>query len=153
MELTISQISEATGLSADTLRYYEKEGILKAKRKENGYRYYDENDLTDLKYLIVMKYAGFTLAEIKSLEMPDPKTISPGTYPTEDCIIAIKNLINAKIAELKRAIKNYQKITKLLGASLSIIECPGAIPEKSNAMDEYIDQIFRDIQKGEFIKP
>ena len=54
MELSISQISEATGLSADTLRYYEKEGILQAKRKENGYRYYDDNDLTDLKYLIVM---------------------------------------------------------------------------------------------------
>jgi len=153
MELTISQISEATGLSADTLRYYEKEGILKAKRKENGYRYYDENDLTDLKYLIVMKYAGFTLAEIKSLEMPDPNAFGPEADSLEDCTAAVKNLINAKMAELKRAIKNYQKITKLLEASLSIIECPGAIPEKSNAMDEYIGQIFDDIKKGEFIKP
>jgi MerR family Zn(II)-responsive transcriptional regulator of zntA len=153
MELSISQISEETGLSADTLRYYEKEGILVAKRKENGYRYYDESDLTDLKYLIVMKYAGFTLAEIKSLEITDPITNSSAEGSTEDCATAIKNLITAKISELKLAIKNYQKIAKLLEASLSIVECPESIPEKSKAMDEYIGQIFNDIQKGEFIKP
>ena len=158
MELSISQISEVTGLSADTLRYYEKEGILSAKRRENGYRYYDEKDITDLKYLVVMKYAGFSLAEIKNIATIDPESISPGTGPNEDCVAVVKNLIDKKITELKMAICNYQRIVELLNASLSIVDCPEAISQEeirknSNALDEYIGQIFEDIRKGEFIKP
>jgi MerR family Zn(II)-responsive transcriptional regulator of zntA len=152
MELSISQISETTGLSADTLRYYEKEGILKTKRRENGYRYYDEKDVTDLKYLIVMKYAGFTLAEIKSLEMTSPGANCTGTEPNEDCVTAVRTLINSKITELQLAVKNYQKIINLLEASLSIADCPESIGEKSQVLDDFIGQIFEDIQKGEFIK-
>ena len=158
MELTISQISKTTGLSADTLRYYEKEGILSAKRRENGYRYYDEKDITDLKYLVVMKYAGFSLAEIKNIEMISPDSISPGTDPNEDCVTIVKNIINKKVTELKLAIRNYQKIVELLEASLSIMDCPEKISpeeirERSAALDEYIGQIFEDIRKGEFIRP
>ena len=52
MGFTIKQAQEITGLSADTLRYYEKESIISAGRGDNGYRYYDELDIGLLKYIV-----------------------------------------------------------------------------------------------------
>ena len=67
MDFTVKQIAELTGVTADTLRYYDKEGIVSPKRHENGYRYYDEKDVKALKYLVVLKYAQFSLAEVRSM--------------------------------------------------------------------------------------
>jgi MerR family Zn(II)-responsive transcriptional regulator of zntA len=146
MNYSLKQITEITGLSADTLRYYEKEGIVSTKRQNNGYRFFNENDVTILKYIVVMKYAGFSLVDVKKIaRLVD---FEPG----EDCETTIRNLIDTKAAELKSAIRNYQKIIKLLEQSLSIVSCTGALEGNQKAMDEFIGQIFADIQKGEFIK-
>jgi MerR family Zn(II)-responsive transcriptional regulator of zntA len=147
MDLTLKKITEITGLSADTLRYYEKEGIVFTKRQENGYRYYDESDVTVLKYIVVMKYAGFSLSEIKSIV----KLF--GREPSEECSGIVKNLLDTKILELKLAIRNYQKIVKLMEASRPLVYCADAFRENEQAMNEFISQIFDDIQKGEFLKP
>lgn len=40
----IQEFAALTGLSADTLRYYEKEGLLAPARDANGYRIYSERD-------------------------------------------------------------------------------------------------------------
>lgn len=40
----IGEMAEMTGLTRDTLRFYEKKGVIAAKRRENGYRYYTEQD-------------------------------------------------------------------------------------------------------------
>ena len=91
MNYTIKKITELTGLSADTLRYYEKEGIVLTKRRENGYRYYDDNDISILKYIVVMKYAGFSLAEIKSIAMMF------GLEPSEECAQTVKSLLESRL--------------------------------------------------------
>jgi DNA-binding transcriptional MerR regulator len=62
---TIKQVSERLHMPKDTLRYYDKLGLVCPKRSENGYRYYTGQDLLDLQYAEVMKFSGFTLAEIK----------------------------------------------------------------------------------------
>lgn len=41
-EYLIGDMSEIVGISRDTLRFYEKKGIIKSRKKENGYRYYLE---------------------------------------------------------------------------------------------------------------
>jgi len=145
MNYTIKQTTEIIGLPADTLRYYEKEGLVLTKRRENGYRYYDEKDISVLKYIVVMKYAGFSLAEIKSIAMMF------GLEPSEECGQIVKTLLESKIDELGRSIRNYQKIVKLMEASLPMVSCEGAFMENEKALDDFIGQIFNDIRKGEFI--
>lgn len=44
-EYQIGDVSKIVGLSCDALRFYEKKGIIKAKKKENGYRCYSQEDL------------------------------------------------------------------------------------------------------------
>jgi len=64
----ISDVSKETGLTADTLRYYEKSGLLKnIKRSASGIRLYSQADLSRLRFIQRAKTMNFTLAEISQL--------------------------------------------------------------------------------------
>lgn len=67
MKYTISALSRKTGLSIHTLRYYEKEGLLRyVERTESGRRMYDEASMGCLLGVLCMKQAGMTLPQIKA---------------------------------------------------------------------------------------
>jgi DNA-binding transcriptional MerR regulator len=143
MELTIRKAAELTGLSADTLRYYEKEGMISPKRHENGYRYYDENDIAALKNIVVMKYAHFTLAEMKSIEELYKYN------PNSECNMIARQILTTKINGLKQAVNNYQKIIKLMEALLPMVENIDAYLKNESRIDAYLDQIFNDIKTND----
>ncbi|MET3851053.1 MerR family transcriptional regulator [Paenibacillus sp. OAE614] len=64
---TIKQAAEFTGLSEDTIRYYEKIGLLPyADRKANGHRMYSKHQLEGMIFLTRLKSTGMTLEEMKS---------------------------------------------------------------------------------------
>ena len=65
--MKIAELEKKVGLSRDTLRYYEKIGILTPPlRASNGYRYYGKTQLKELAFIERGKAIGFTLAEIHS---------------------------------------------------------------------------------------
>ena len=67
MKYTISALSRKTGLSIHTLRYYEKEGLLRyVERTESGRRVYGEASMGCLLAVLCMKQAGMTLPQIKA---------------------------------------------------------------------------------------
>ena len=54
-----------TGISSDTLRYYEQQGVIPApSRADNRYRQYDDDDIVRLLFIKQAKRCGFTLKEI-----------------------------------------------------------------------------------------
>jgi len=64
----IGEVSKETGLSADTLRYYEKVGLLKnISRASSGIRLYSDADLSCLRFIQRAKTMNFTLDEISRL--------------------------------------------------------------------------------------
>lgn len=63
----IKQFASKYQLSVDTIRFYEKEGILNPKRLVNGYRFYDEQCEKNIKLILVFKELGFSLQEIRTL--------------------------------------------------------------------------------------
>ena len=64
----IGKIAEELGLSADTLRYYEKIGLLpKVARTASGIRQYDDKDISCLKFIQRAQRMNFSLAEIGDL--------------------------------------------------------------------------------------
>ena len=66
--LKISELSEQTGLSAHTLRYYEKHGLINASnRSEAGYRFYNDSDLRRVQFVKTARNTGFSLADIGQL--------------------------------------------------------------------------------------
>lgn len=65
--MLIGELSEKTGLSRDTIRFYEKKGLIeipKKLRRENNYKEYPETVLNKLNLIIKVKELGFTLNEI-----------------------------------------------------------------------------------------
>lgn len=64
--MQIHQFEAASGLGRDTLRYYEKLGLISPPRRlANGYRDYEAHTLQELKFIRKGQSLGFTLAEIK----------------------------------------------------------------------------------------
>lgn len=66
--MQIGALCQSTGMSKDTIRFYEKIGLLvDVKRKANGYKEYSDSHVEQLKLLKHAKELGFTLNEIKEL--------------------------------------------------------------------------------------
>ena len=66
--LKISELSEQTGLSAHTLRYYEKYGLINASnRSEKGYRFYTDSDVRRVQFVKTARNTGFSLSDIGQL--------------------------------------------------------------------------------------
>lgn len=64
-EYSIGQICRLYNLGADSLRYYEKKGVLTPKRKENGYRTYEIEHLFKLNIIKDLRKLGFSINQIK----------------------------------------------------------------------------------------
>jgi DNA-binding transcriptional MerR regulator len=66
MDYTIKQVSEKTGLSIYTLRYYDKEGLLPLiKRSKSGIRKFSDNDIEWLGLICCLKNSGMSIDKIK----------------------------------------------------------------------------------------
>lgn len=66
--LHIGKAAEQTGLSIDTIRFYEKVGLLqKPPRSEGGYRMFGPNEIGDLRFIGKAQELGFSLNEIREL--------------------------------------------------------------------------------------
>src|SRR5688572_16538183 len=66
--LSIGQVAKAAGLGIETIRFYERQGLLaEPRRRSSGYRIYDESAVARLQFIRRAKDLGFTLGEIKSL--------------------------------------------------------------------------------------
>lgn len=66
--LSIGQVAQQAGVGVETVRYYERRGLLEEPvRKPSGYRQYDDQAVAALRFIRRAKELGFTLKEIKSL--------------------------------------------------------------------------------------
>lgn len=66
--LTIGKLAQAGDISADALRYYEREGLVTpASKTDSGYRLYGEDAVRRVRFIQHAQACGFTLAEIREL--------------------------------------------------------------------------------------
>jgi DNA-binding transcriptional MerR regulator len=97
--MQIGELAAATGLSRDTLRFYEKRGLLLSRRLANGYRDYPPEAVQWLCYLRAAQALGFTLAEIETglPLLDDPAAAAP---QLRDALSRKLDDIDARIAGL-----------------------------------------------------
>lgn len=142
MGWTVNQISKLSKISTDSLRYYDKIGIVSPKRGENGYRYYDERDLILLKYITVMKYAQFSLAEIKLI------LNSFGKEPSDDCNKINREILSCKHIELTVKVKNFKTILKLIETALSMIHTKDDYKKNEEKLDKFVLDVYQTLEEG-----
>lgn len=61
----IGEFATLVGLSAPTIRYYENQGLLKAQRTANGRRYFTDQDIKWVKFLLHLKGTGMSINDLK----------------------------------------------------------------------------------------
>ncbi len=142
MERTIKEMSEATGIPADTLRYYDKLGIVSPKRQDNGYRTYNETDFIYLQYVTVMKYANFSLGEIRLIIRSMSMKHSP------ECNRMNRDLVLGKREELTDAIRNYRKIIKFIDMALPMIESDEIHVQSEEELDRFVHSVYLDVKQS-----
>jgi len=66
--LTIGKLAGLAAVSADTLRYYEREGLIAPTTKsDGGYRLYGKDAIVRIRFIRQAQHCGFTLTEIREL--------------------------------------------------------------------------------------
>jgi MerR family Zn(II)-responsive transcriptional regulator of zntA len=113
--MLINELAKITGVSAHTIRYYEKYGLIKGKRKEgvktNNYFHYDEETVEKLELIRDAKSVGFTLNEIKQLLdawFNKKFTIAKKLSILDDKLVSIDEKIK-QLKEVKKLIAHFKK--------------------------------------------
>jgi MerR family mercuric resistance operon transcriptional regulator len=121
--MKIGQLAERVGVSVQTLRYYERRGLLpEPERTESGYRSYDHNAYRRLRFILMAKGLGFTLSEIQ--ELIDLR-VDPATS-VEDVRARAHRKIQItkdKIADLERLLAGLERLVARCDAGGSPHEC------------------------------
>ncbi|ENX12711.1 hypothetical protein F895_03091 [Acinetobacter sp. CIP 64.2] len=103
ISFSIGQLAKKSGVSVDTIRYYEKIGLLdKPKRTAGNYRHYSEQMLSELLFLKHCRELGITLQDIQKL-----KDLS--TNPNQTCT-QVDLLIDQYLAEVSQKIRNLEHL-------------------------------------------
>jgi len=104
----IGEVTEQTGISADTLRYYEKFGLLiNISRNVSGIRQYSDRDISKLKFIKRAQRMNFSLDEIKNLlsMREDPQHAKNSVRQlTADKLVHVENQLN-ELTTLRNELK------------------------------------------------
>lgn len=112
--LTIGRLAAAAGVGIDTVRYYERSGLLPAPaRSASGYRRYGEAELRRLRFIRRAQRLGFTLTEIDELL----------ALSRQRDIAAVRRQAADKLADVDARIRELTRMRAALGALFEA--CPG----------------------------
>lgn len=107
---SIKQISEQIGLSEDTLRYYEKIGLIpKVNRNNLGYRVYSLENKDLLTTILCLKHIGMTLDQIKLY------TKSDSISERYEMLLRYKEKMQDQMAELQKFMEKKLKFMRERG--------------------------------------
>ncbi|SDC13878.1 DNA-binding transcriptional regulator, MerR family [Paenibacillus sp. UNCCL117] len=126
--LTIKETARQTGLSADTIRYYEKIGLLPSpQRKENRHRVYTDDEVATMRLIPCLKKAGLSLDEIKPLLGMTLTGDLTGAPEVSEMMLAHRQKVVQQMESLKQIIDFID--VKLQAGTLAKQE-PCTLPEQ-----------------------
>lgn len=119
--LPIGALSAATGVNIETIRYYEKIGLMPAPpRTEGRQRVYDASHLKRLTFIRRGRELGFSLDQVRELL---------GLVRGHDLTCAdVKTMTDAHVAEIRTKVRDLKKLERVL-TQLSAQCCGDAVPD------------------------
>lgn len=113
--LTIGKVAKQAAINIDTVRFYEREGLLpEAQRSPAGYRLYSAEDVTRLRFIRRAKLLGFSLEEIAEL-----LSLNAGNGTRA----SVKRVAERRLADLDQKLRELTAIRTALGALVT--QCTG----------------------------
>lgn len=118
--LTIGRLAQRAGVGVETIRFYEREGLLApAQRRASGYRQYSDESVSVLRFIRRAKELGFTLKEIKSLLAL--RLDQTATRPQ------VRRAASAKLADIESRIADLQRMHAALRRLIDQCHGTGAL--------------------------
>lgn len=107
----IGQVAQETGISIDTIRFYEKQGLLKrSPRTEGGFRLVGLSDIETLKFVRKAQELGFSLNEIRELLILRSEHVPACSH--------VKELLDQKVIGVEQKITEQQGLERSLKRAL-----------------------------------
>lgn len=115
MSYTIGKLAKSANVGVETVRFYERKGILTQPPKTNGFRYYSDDDAKRIRLVKKMQEIGFTLDEIQEFLVYETcaETKQLIRQKSERKIVEIQQ----KIADLNTALQALEKFVCSCGSS------------------------------------
>ena len=115
--MTIGRLADAAGVGVETVRFYERRGLIQQPPKPNGigFRVYPEETEHRIRFIRQGQELGFSLREIQEL-------LSLRADPAADSA-DVRERATAKLAEVNRKMMELERIRAALGVLISA--CPG----------------------------
>jgi len=105
--LTIGQLAKQTDIGLETIRFYEREGLIaNPPRRPSGYRAYPPETVQRVRFIRTAKELGFSLKEIGEL-------LALRVDPVESCA-HVKTIAEDKITDIEQRIRRLQRMRKTL---------------------------------------
>ena len=105
--LTIGQVAKGAGVGVETVRFYEREGLVPApKRRPSGYRQYPADTVRRIRFVQAAKDLGFTLKEIREL-------LSLRVAVGKSCV-DVRDLAHQKLAAVDAKLVELQRVRTAL---------------------------------------
>ena len=121
--MTIGKIAAEADVAIDTVRYYERAGLLpEPPRRESGYREYPADTVKRLRFIRRAKALGFSLPEIA--ELLDLSSSRADVRKVKSAAQSKLKLLDEKIAELTRVRDGLQQLVKHCPGHGKADECP-----------------------------
>lgn len=112
--MTIGKLAKQTGVNIDTIRYYERSGLIpQPARRLSGYREYVSADVARLRFVLRAKDLGFTLAEIGELL----------SLSAVRDVKGVKRRAEDRLRQVEHKMKELQRVRRGLKTLIDI--CPG----------------------------
>lgn len=114
--LTIGKLARRTGVHIETIRYFEKVGLLaKPERTEGGHRVYADQDVRTLGFIKRARELGFAPQEVRAL-------INLGG-PTEACCDEVREIAIHHLEDVRRKMADLARLERLLASTVE--QCSG----------------------------
>jgi MerR family copper efflux transcriptional regulator len=112
--MTIGRLAKQAGVNIDTIRYYERNGLIpEPPRRSSGYREYENSDVRRLRFILRAKDLGFTLAEIGELL----------SLSADRDVRGVKRRAEQRLEQVEHKINELQRVRR--GLKTLIDACPG----------------------------
>jgi len=124
--LQIGQVASRTGLTVDTIRFYEKSGLLiRPSRTNGGFRQYHEREVADLEFIQKAQQLGFSLAEIREL-------FTIRRHPDQACE-HVRDVVTQKLVVVRNKIAELHELEVALDGALK--QCRKALRKSVGHQD------------------
>lgn len=127
---TIDQVAKKLEIPKSTIRYYEKKGLITPERSQGNYRIFTETDCLCLQYIYVMRWASFSLEEIRGVLLLLNTPYSP------TCFTQGRDFFQSKQKEINEKIHFLKQVSQLLLTYETLAKKPQTEKEYKKVREE-----------------